>query len=211
MVNVAIQAIEQMYIERCRGMELDDLEKLALDTVSKAFIEQEGHVMHVLYFGNDDTVEYQRMAVLDRRVGRYLDKSKWQWLDIDDKATNAHIAESYMAHMTDHTNRIQSLWAEKGYYVVRYYLPPCYRLVQYRTLEDLTKHTRAHHVDRRKLTRGEKWEYFKKCTLITLYTKFVRLSERDAKLLSLRTPVSGIFSLILQQMVRHEMLLDMPI
>lgn len=211
LINVAIQAIEKLYIDRLLGVHITDKQKVLLDDVSAAFISYEGYHTHVLYFSNDDTVEYQRLAKLKRRIVRALDTSTNIWVDVKDQRTVEVVTEIYEKVTSDFAQTIHSKWEEYGYYATKFLLTSCYRLVRYRTSLEVARLVRKENIDKRKVSRGEKWQYYSKQTLIGLLGKFVPLSRYHYLMLLKRVPIEIIFREILKRMSSEGMLLTLPI
>ena len=211
MVNVAIQAIEDCYMTHRRGNKLSQKRLYMLEDVSAAFVEYQGNMTHVLYFTNEDTVEYQRLSRIDKRVVRMLDEVNWVWVDVTDTTIVQAATDGYMSVVQRHTNRIEAKWADYGYYPVQYILPPCYRLVEYRPMNKLVKQTRVQEIDGRKISRGEKWYHYSKVILLSLLSKSVKLTEDQVMLLYKKVPSDVIFAAALQHMADEGMLLYLPI
>lgn len=211
MLNVAIQSIEQMYIARLRGEILSPKRLAMLNDVAKAFISYSGFTCHILYFTNNDTVEYQRLASVQNRIVRVLDTTTYVWNDVNAKQVVDAITDEYENIVRQHVEKIEPKWAMYGCYPVKYILPPCYRLVAHKPLSKLSRNVHAGEIDKRKVSRGLKYQYDDKTAMIQLLSKLIPLTPAMSTLLHKRASLSRVFNMILHRMTEEGMLLTMPI
>jgi hypothetical protein len=211
LVNVAIQAIEQVYMRQMFGEPITQKQANLLSDISPAFIKYQEYHMHVLYFSNDDTVEYQRLTKTKRRIVRVVDTDNRMWVDVVDKGVVNMAARRYEDIATRFSESIQELWCRYGFYVVKFLLTSCYRLVKYRTMDEIAKHTRGDKVDRRKVSRGEKWQYYSKDVLLDVLCKFINLTRVQKLIIRKRASVQLLFNHILHHMTANSMVLTLPI
>jgi hypothetical protein len=209
LISVAIQAIEHVYIDSVTGIVITDKQKKLLDDMSKAFVTNNGTMMHLLYFVNSDTVEYQRMNTMSRRVVRVLEGTVW--VDNIDVQVVATMTNTYNAIVDNHVSNIYDLWYKYGYYVTKYILSSCYRLVEHRDKSTVMKGGLIHDVDNRKLSRGEKWNHYSKTTLIIILAKLNSYNRSQCILLYKKAKTSDIFTAVLSSMENKGMMLTLPI
>lgn len=207
-ISLAIQAVEKLYEARHRGDPLTPKQSKMLDDVSTAFTEYCGCPAHILYFVNTDTVEYQRMNRTDRRVLRVYSGT---WTDVADPDTLRHAAERYNSVLDAEVEKMHDKWKVYGYYACRYLLTSCYRLVQYREAQMVTKAGYSHRVDNRKLSRGEKWQYYSKAALVMLLARLRGYSDTRRELIYRRFHVREIFDAILAEMYSRSMVVSLPL
>ena len=211
LVGVAIQVVEQVYIRNLRYSDITPKQQKLLKDMSPAFIEYEGYHTHVLYFSNDDTVEYQRLAKADRRIVRVLDTDLYVWVDLASKDVRKIIEARYESKITDFSSSILDKWSTHGFYVTKFLLTSCYRLVRYRTKEDLSRIKKKGNVDKRKMSRGEKWQYYNKVTLLDLLCSMTTLTQRQREFIRRKVPIDIVFDAILLRMREEGMVLELPI
>jgi hypothetical protein len=211
LISVAIQCLEKLYIDKQRGLMLTDKQDRALTDVSKAFIMYEGYHTHILYFYNNDTVEYQRLAKMEKRVVRVLNTSNWCWEDMIDTGVVKIVTKIYDDSILMFTQEIEDNWNKYGCYVTKYILPACYRLVRYKYKKDISKSRIYNEVDRRKVSRGEKWQYYNKTELICIIHNIGGMSDAVLRVMSNTLDVSGLFDVILKMLTERNMLLCLPI
>ena len=211
-VSGGIKLLEYLYVENANNNTLTEKQSRALRDTSKAFIEYGGCMYHVLYFTNADTAEYQRLSSLSRRVARRLDRGSNTWKDEANNNTIELLMDTYMGLTTSYVETIEDKWKKYGSYTGRYIMSSCYRLVRYRDKEELGKVKHAHDVDRRKISRGEKWQYYSKPELVSILLNFNNL-DRNAKaiVMSKSCDITVVFSLILESMKGLDMVLSLPI
>ena len=176
-VNITVHAIEKMYLTKYKGEYVTTLQESCLEDLSDAFIEYSNCVHHILYLVNDDTVEYQRLSNKERWIGRILNTQTELWEDVRDKELVSHIARLYFDKLSSKIVEASDRWSRYGFYMVRYYIPPCYRLVEYKDSRSMSKQLHNQEVDMRRRPRGEKYEHYSKTILVNLC---YRLFESEA-------------------------------
>lgn len=163
-VSIVIHSLETLHSKRARGETLTAKQLAALHTMRLAFNVVNGITVHVLYSLNLDTVEYQRLAAVSSRVARMYNEEHSEWEDVTNEELRVEANNAYDAITTAFADSIKDKWMEAGHYVVRYTLPPCYRLVEYKT--DVALRSRKGGVDKRKVSRGEKWQHYPKARIM---------------------------------------------
>jgi len=209
LISVAIQSIERVYLKRISGEQITPKQEQMLADVSKAFVEYNGYTTHVLYFVNSDTVEYQRMNKVSRRIVRVLVGN--EWVDTRDQPTMSAVSSMYDKLASDHTTLIFDKWLAYGFYITKYVLSSCYRLIEYRDRSRLIKSGMVYAIDARKLSRGEKWMHYNKSTLVTLLGRLNNYNRSTCLMLYRRCKTSDIFKAILASMDTKDMILTLPI
>jgi hypothetical protein len=211
LVNVVVQCLEKLYADKQQGVALTTKQEKALTDTQKAFVMYEGYHTHILYFYNNDTVEYQRMAKEHKRVVRLLNTVTWKWEDLIDKKVAHIITQQYDRCITSFTQRIRSEWAKCGCYVTRYILSSCYRLVRYKYKEDIAKASAHGEADKRKVSRGEKWQYYSKGELVEMIRKMTSVPHVMAVSMLQELTVADLFAIILRLLSSKEMMLVLPV
>lgn len=210
-VNVAIQCLEELYAKRQRGDFLTVKQHNALRDVSKAFIMHKAMHVHILYFHNDATVEYQRLAHTERRIVRKLDTTTWAWSDVDNKDVMNNVTEIYEHNLIMFIRDIGDKWREYGYYGVKYILYSCHRLVKYKDIENIVRTTAHKDVDMRKVSRGEKWQYYNRHILVDTIANMYKLTHKEVVVMCSKLNVAEMFNIVLDMLMKQKMLLVLPI
>jgi superfamily II DNA or RNA helicase len=209
LVSVAIQAIESMYIKKTNGEQLTEKQNKLLVDVSAAFVEYNNRMTHMLYFINSDTVEYQRMNTLSKRVLRSLTDGNWS--DITDQYIVNTVTQMYNNIVDTHVDKIYDKWCKYGYYITKYILSSCHRLVEHRDKDKLVRSGLAYDIDNRKLSRGAKWQSYNKSTLIAILRRLNGLTNLQCMMIHKRCKIADIFKAILDSMNHKDMVLTLPL
>lgn len=211
LISMAIQAIEYVYIRHMYGDPITPKQNKLINDMSQAFIKHGDYHMHVLYFSNDDTVEYQRLARIRRRIVRVLNTDTREWTDVKDQGVVDVITSAYDSITTKFSESISEEWPRYGFYITKFLLTSCHRLVRYRPKSEISRITKRDSIDKRKLSRGEKWQYYSKHVLIGLLAKFVPITSLQKVMMEKYVSVEAIFHGILSNMSDKGLVLVLPI
>lgn len=161
-VSIVVRTLETLYHRRQRGDALSDKQQRALADMDQVFMQLgQRYTVHVMYSLSLDTVEYQRLASSSERIVRVYNAIDGHWEDLEDQRLCNNVNRAYDDIAATFARSVEARWREAGHYVVRYTLPPCYRLVEYKSAAALSNRNLSG-VDRRKVSRGEKWQYYPK-------------------------------------------------
>jgi hypothetical protein len=208
-MSEVVHTAESLYKKRLSGDTLSTKQNKMLDDLSLAFMEHDGVRIHVLYFANSDTAEYQRMNSIIRRVVRGLDESN-NWYDIADRDTIRVVSKMYLNRTDELVDSIKSGWEKYGYYVTKCIVSSCYRLVEYKDVATISRAGHIHDVDHRRLSRGEKWQYYNKKILMAFLCKLIEQKAPIHPNMYKNYTTSHIFSAILQLARSKGMVITLP-
>jgi len=207
-MSLAIQSIEKLYEMRYHNQILTDRQLRALQDTSPAFTVYNSRPAHILYFANTDTVEYQRMNRIDRRVLRvYTDT----WIDVVERSVISEATTNYYHQTEVQVSKIRDRWRRYGYYICRYTLSSCYRMVQFKDTEQIVRSGYSHNIDNRKLARGEKWRHYSKAVLVNLLGRLREYNQLQCIMVYKSQHINTIFSSILQDMEKLQMIISLPL
>jgi Type III restriction enzyme, res subunit len=210
LVNLAIKTLEHLYSKDRSGDSLTEKQRKALEDVSRGFITHNGENYHLFYVANSDTAEYQRFAVVEKRCLRNFNSQTSKWTDVKNQNLLNILLLRYYEYEEEFVKNVQDNWIFYGFYVVRYTLSSCYRLIKYKSDKDIIRKSSMNTLDRRKKSRGEKWKYYNKSTLINLLTKLCNINTVEKQLVVKKLGVEDIFEIVLGRMSQLGMVLELP-